>query len=82
MKTETEPQTTNLVARVNEIVPAPGRPLGWGHPRSSVTPQSHAIEDLALRIEALEQAVREISSEIHNHTSASNLSTDDAPAPV
>ncbi len=75
MKTETEPQANNLLGRVTELVPAGDRPLGWGHALSSVTPQSHAIEDLALRIEALEQAVREIAFEVQKRASASSVAS-------
>jgi len=40
------------------------RPLVWGNPLLSTTPTSMAIHDFGLRIEALEEAVREIALEV------------------
>lgn len=56
--------TNTLVKRVDELVHQPSeRPLVWGNPLLSTTPTSMAIHDLALRIEALEEAVLEIALE-------------------
>jgi len=53
-----------LVERVDELLQQQGeRPLVWGNPLLSTTPTSMAIHDLGLRIEALEEAVREIALE-------------------
>jgi hypothetical protein len=48
--------------RVGKLVP-PSRKREWGHPLVSTTPTSVAIRDLALRVEALEEALREIALE-------------------
>lgn len=57
--------TDSLVERVDELVHQPDeRPLVWGNPLLSTTPTSMSIRDLALRIEALEEAVREIAAEV------------------
>jgi len=47
--------------RVENLLPPSKPPLEWGNPRLSTTPTSTAIENLALRTEALEDAVREIA---------------------
>lgn len=57
--------TDTLVERVDELVQQPGkRPLVWGNPLLSVTPTSMAVRELAVRVEALENAVREIALEV------------------
>jgi len=57
--------TGTLAERVDELVPHPGkRPLVWGNPLLSVTPTPMAVRELAVRIEALENAVREIALEV------------------
>ena len=70
-----EPQTRQvadtLMERVNKLVQPVGRPLEWGHPLSSVTPKTLAIQDLASRVQALEDAVREIAFEVQKLTTAS-----------
>jgi hypothetical protein len=53
-----------LKKRVDRLVHPSKRPLEWGNPLLSTTPTSLAIQELALRIEALERAVREIALEV------------------
>ncbi len=72
MNTETQPIEDTLLERVNKLVQALDRPLEWGNPLVSITPRAHAIRDLALRTEALENAVREIAFEVQKLTSAAN----------
>jgi hypothetical protein len=51
-----------LLERVDELVHQPSdRPPVWGNPLLSTTPTSVAIRDLGARIEAIEEAVREIA---------------------
>jgi hypothetical protein len=54
-----------LMQRVGKLVP-PSRKREWGHPLVSTTPTSVAIRDLAIRVEALEEALREIALEIQD----------------
>jgi hypothetical protein len=57
--------TNTLLERVDELVEQPSkRALVWGNPRLSSTPSSIAVHELAIRIEALENAVREIALEV------------------
>ena len=56
--------TDTLIERIDELVDPSERPLVWGNPLLSATPTSMAIGDLAVRVEALEKAVREIAVEI------------------
>ncbi len=56
--------TDSLMERVERLVHPGKRAFEWGHPRLSTTPTRVAIHDLALRIEALEHAVREIALEV------------------
>ncbi len=56
-----ESLTEALVARVEELVPARDAPAEWGSALQSTTPRSVAIVDLAVRTDALEQAVREMA---------------------
>ena len=57
--------TDTLVERVDELVQPPNeRPLVWGNPILSVTPTSMAVRELAVRTEALENAVRQIAFEV------------------
>ena len=55
-----ETLTDNLIKRVDQIVDAHKQPL------LSTTPCSDAVRELAARIDALEQAVREIALEVQN----------------
>ena len=63
-----EPQTKTIAdtleERVNKLIQAVDQPVGWGHPLSSITPQALATEALALRTQALENALREIAAEV------------------
>jgi hypothetical protein len=53
-----------LMKRVNKLI-RPSRPARkWGNPLLSTTPTPIAIRELALRTEALENAVREIALEV------------------
>ena len=56
--------TDTLMERVEKLLPPRKPPLEWGNPRHSTTPTSIAIENLALRTEALEDAVREIALDV------------------
>jgi hypothetical protein len=59
-----ETLTDTLMKRVNKLI-RPSRPSRkWGNPLLSTTPSSIAIQELALRTEALENAVREIALEV------------------
>ena len=59
-----ETLTDTLMKRVNELL-RPSRPVRkWGNPLLSTTPRSIAIQELAKRTEALENAVREIALEV------------------
>ncbi len=53
-----------LMDRLNRLVQPVDRPLEWGNPLCSATPQPLAIQDLAARTGALEAAVREIAYEV------------------
>jgi len=53
--------TDTLIDRVDRFLQAGKVPLEWGSPLLSTTPKSMAIQALAVRVEALEQAVREIA---------------------
>jgi len=59
-----ETLTDTLMRRVDELIPSGAAPLEWGSPRLSTTPISIAMHELALRVEALENAVREIALEV------------------
>ena len=59
-----ETLTDTLMKRVNKLL-RPSRPeRKWGNPLLSTTPSPIAIQELALRTEALENAVREIALEV------------------
>jgi hypothetical protein len=59
-----EALTDTLLKRVNELVQTRTSPREWGDPRLSTTPTSVAVQELAVRTEALEKAVREIALEV------------------
>jgi len=59
-----ETLTDTLVARVEKLIETRNAPLEWGNPRLSTTPTSLAIRELAMRTEALQDAVREIAHEV------------------
>jgi hypothetical protein len=59
-----ETLTDTLMKRVNKLI-RPSRPARkWGNPLLSTTPSPIAIQELAQRTEALENAVREIALEV------------------
>ena len=59
-----EPLTETLIERVDKLVHADDPPLEWGNPLLSTTPRSLAIQQLAVRVEALENALRELAFEV------------------
>lgn len=59
-----ETLTDTLMERVDKLVHASNAPPEWGNPLLSTTPPSLAIRALAVRTEALENAVREIALEV------------------
>jgi len=56
--------TDTLIERVDKLVQASKVPLEWGSPLLSTTPNSMAIQALAVQVEALENALREIAHEV------------------
>ena len=78
MESQPKPVAETLMERLDKLVQPGDRPLEWGNPLLSVTPQSLAIHDLAARTGALESAIREIAYEVEKLTSAS---TETPPAP-
>jgi hypothetical protein len=54
-----------LMQRVGKLVP-PSRKREWGNPLVSTTPAPLAIQELAIRVEALEEALREIALEVQS----------------
>ena len=55
-----ESLTDALMERVDKLVPpTSSKQREWGNPLLSTTPTSVAIRDLTIRVEALEQALRE-----------------------
>jgi hypothetical protein len=62
--TERVKRADSLVGRVDTLVQAGKMPVEWGSPRLSTTPTSLAIRELVAQVEALENAVREIASEV------------------
>lgn len=64
MQTPTEHLADTLIERVDSLIQARNAPPEWGHPGLSVTPRSLVIEQLNQRIEALENAMREIALEV------------------
>jgi hypothetical protein len=58
-----ESLTDTLMQRVADLVP-PSRSREWGNPLVSTTPNAIAIPELALRVEALEKALRETALEV------------------
>jgi hypothetical protein len=59
-----ETLTGTLLSRVSHLLPAEDAQPEWGSASLSTTPTSLAIKDLAARVEALENAVREIAKEV------------------
>lgn len=63
MKTPTESLTDTLIERVDTLIHGHNAPLEWGNPLLSSTPRSLAVQNLAIRTEALEKAVLELARE-------------------
>ena len=59
-----ETLTDALIERVNKLVHARETPPEWGNPLLSTTPTSLAVRELAVRTEALENALREVALEV------------------
>ena len=59
-----ETLTGTLMNRVSRLLPATDAQPEWGSASLSTTPTPLAIQDLAARVEALENAVREIAREL------------------
>jgi len=57
-------KTDTLIERVDKLVQAGKAPPEWGSPLLSTTPTPLAIRELAVQVEALEKAVREIALEV------------------
>jgi hypothetical protein len=57
-------KTGTLTERVHKLIEAGKTPLEWGSPLLSTTPTSFAVRELAVQLAALENAVREIASEL------------------
>jgi hypothetical protein len=53
-----------LIERVERLTQPCERPMVWGNPLLPSTPQSLAILDLALRVEALETSLHEIATTV------------------
>ena len=53
-----------LIERVDKLVRTRKAPREWGDPHLSVTPATLAVQELAARVEALQQAVWEIALEV------------------
>ncbi len=58
-----ESLSDTLMERVNMLI-QPSNSLQWGDPLLLATPTAVAIQELAVRTEALENAVREIAQEV------------------
>lgn len=59
-----ETLTDTLIERVDKLVHPRNAPPQWGNPLLSTTPPSVAVRELAVRTEALENAVRELALEV------------------
>jgi hypothetical protein len=59
-----ETLTDALSERVERLVQAGVPRREWGSPLLSTTPTSLAVQELAVQVEALEKAVREIALEV------------------
>ena len=56
--------TDTLMERLDKLVQPSMPPREWGNPLLSTTPTAVAVRELAVRTEALENAVREIALEV------------------
>jgi hypothetical protein len=63
--------TERLEGRVAEVIPVRDAPPEWGNALMSTTPTPLAIRDLALRTQALEEAVRELAFQVQKLTAQS-----------
>jgi hypothetical protein len=59
-----KPSTDTLIERVDELIQPHKAPHVWGSPRLSATPTPLAVQQLAMEIAELEDAVREIALEV------------------
>lgn len=59
-----ESLTDSLMERVEKLVSPSAPSPEWGNPLLSTTPTTLAIRELALRTQALENAIREIALEL------------------
>jgi hypothetical protein len=59
-----ETLTGTLMNRVNRLLPAADAQAEWGSASLSTTPAPLAIQELAARVAALENALREIAKEV------------------
>ena len=59
-----ETLTGTLMNRVSRLLPATDAQPEWGSASLSTTPTTLAIQDLVARVEALENAMREIAREV------------------
>jgi hypothetical protein len=66
-----ETLTGTLMNRVSHLLPATDAKPEWGSASLSTTPSTLAIQDLAARVEALENALREIARELQQLASPS-----------
>ena len=64
MKPLTEALTDTLIERVDKLIQPHKAPPVWGSPRLSVTPTPLAVQQLAMEIAELADAVREIALEV------------------
>ncbi|HEY2779021.1 MAG TPA: hypothetical protein VGI77_14075 [Gaiellaceae bacterium] len=66
MKLSSSPETLldPLMERINRLLPGSKARPEWGSASLSTTPTSLAVQDLVARIEALEDALREVSLEV------------------
>lgn len=60
--------TGTLMNRVSRLLPNADAPPQWGSASLSTTPTPLAIQELAARVEALENALREIARDVQNLT--------------
>lgn len=67
-----ETPRNTLVDRVEELDKRGGRPLVWGNPLLTVTPRSLAIRDLAVRVVALEDALRDLALQVEQLSTDAN----------
>ena len=64
MENSTKSFDSSLAEQVHRLLPSHEEPRGWGDPLLSTTPTALAVGNLAVRVEALEWAVRELALQI------------------